>query len=54
MSAITQLSEAIDAGLATLSLIQPVGWREAGFTDILAWLAPECPLLLGEGQAWSE
>ncbi len=52
MSNITQLSEAIDAGLATLSLTQPTGWREAGFNGLLAWLAPECPPLLGEGEEW--
>jgi hypothetical protein len=45
---IKQLSEALDAGLATLSLIQPEGWRDGGFAEVQAWLAPECPALLGE------
>ena len=43
-----QLSEAIGLGLATLSLKQPHGWKQAGFEDIQAWKHPMCPDLLGE------
>lgn len=45
----TQLSEAIDQGLATLSHNpRPEGWRKADFETLYAWVSPECPELLGE------
>ena len=44
-----QLSDAIDMGLATLSCNErPEGWRDADFGDLLAYVAPECPDILGE------
>jgi hypothetical protein len=48
-SKVLDLTDALDAGLATLSLVQPAGWREGGFRGVLSWLSPECPTLLGEG-----
>ena len=49
MNAFVQLSEAIDDGLATLAHNpRPEGWREADFGDVLAYVAPECPEILGE------
>ena len=49
MKNVTQLSEAIDAGLATLAHnIQPAGWRRAEFREVSAYLSPDCPGLLGE------
>jgi hypothetical protein len=44
-----QLSEAIDADLATLAHnSQPAGWRRAEFREVAAYLAPDCPGLIGE------
>ena len=44
-----QLSDAIDLGLATLACNErPEGWREADVGDLLAYVAPECPEILGE------
>jgi hypothetical protein len=44
-----QLSEAIDAGLATLAQNdQPAGWRLAYFREVAAYVAPDCPEILGE------
>ena len=44
-----QLSDAIDMGLATLGCNErPEGWRDADFGDLLAYVAPECPDILGE------
>lgn len=49
MKNVTQLSEAIDAGLATLAHnAQPSGWRMAEFREVSAYLSPDCPGLLGE------
>lgn len=44
-----QLSDAIDQGLATLACnARPEGWREADFGDLLAYVSPDCPEILGE------
>ena len=44
-----QLSEAIDRELATLGCNErPEGWRLADFGDLLAYVSPECPEILGE------
>ena len=44
-----QLSEAIDLGLATLACNdRPEGWRDADFGDLLAYVHPDCPEILGE------
>ncbi len=44
-----QLSDAIDSGLATLGCNErPEGWREAEFDTLIAYVAPECPDILGE------
>ena len=44
-----QLSDAIDLGLATLACNErPEGWRLADFGDLLAYVSPECPEILGE------
>ena len=44
-----QLSEAIDAGLATLAHnSQPAGWRRAEFREVAAYVSPDCPDLVGE------
>ena len=44
-----QLSEAIDAGMATLAHnSQPDGWRLAVFQSVIAYVSPDCPEILGE------
>ena len=44
-----QLAEAIDQDLATLACNErPEGWREADFGDLLAYVHPDCPEILGE------
>ena len=49
MNKFIQLSDAIDQGLATLGWnARPAGWREANFEGLLAYVAPECPEILGE------
>lgn len=49
MNEFIQLSDAIDQGLATLGWnSRPDGWREANFEGLLAYVAPECPEILGE------
>lgn len=50
-----QLSEAIEAGLATLAWNpQPEGWRYANFGDVGAWVSPDCPEILGEEEEEEE
>ena len=49
MNEFIQLSDAIDQGLATIGWnSRPDGWREANFEGLLAYVAPECPKILGE------
>lgn len=44
-----QLSDAIDQGLAVLGCNErPEGWRDADFGDLLAYVHPDCPEILGE------
>ena len=44
-----QLSDAFDLGLATLGCNErPEGWRVAEFDNLIAYVAPECPDILGE------
>ena len=44
-----QLSEAIDMDLATPACNEhPEGWRLADFGDLLAYVSPDCPEILGE------
>lgn len=44
-----QLSDAIDQNLATLACNErPEGWRDADFGDLLAYVHPDCPEILGE------
>ena len=44
-----QLSEAIDAGMATLAHNRrPEGWRLAEFNELAAYVSPDCPELVGE------
>lgn len=44
-----QLSDAIDRDLATLGCNErPEGWREAEFDTLIAYVAPDCPEILGE------
>ena len=44
-----QLSEALDRDLATLACNdRPEGWRDADFGDLLAYVHPDCPEILGE------
>lgn len=44
-----QLSEAIDAGMATLAHNRrPEGWRLAEFNEVAAYVSPDCPDILGE------
>lgn len=44
-----QLSEALDRDLATLGCNErPEGWRDADFGDLLAYVHPDCPEILGE------
>ena len=44
-----QLSEAIDLGLATLGCNErPEGWRLAEFDNLIAYVHPDCPDILGD------
>jgi len=44
-----QLSDAFDLDLATLTCNErPEGWRDADFGDLLAYVHPDCPEILGE------
>lgn len=44
-----QLSEAFDLDLATLGCnSRPEGWRVADFGDLIAYVHPDCPEILGE------
>ena len=44
-----QLSDAIDSGLATLGCNErPEGWRLAEFDNLIAYVHPDCPDILGD------
>ena len=44
-----QLSDAIDLGLATLGVrYSPEGWRVVEFDNLIAYVHPDCPDILGE------
>ena len=44
-----KLGDAIDRDLATLACnARPEGWRDADFGDLLAYVHPDCPEIIGE------